>query len=109
RQGRALPLYQIEAGYFLSILSILSDFFLPSPFFFSIFFLPSFFLSIFFSILSDLSIFLSCATAAKLMAANIAATTTATNCFIVIPFSGCIGKTGLGRSPLPITRLLTIG
>src|SRR3954447_7387095 len=93
----------IEAGYFLSILS--ADFF--SDFFFSDFFLLSFlavdFLSIlsvlasdFFSILSILSIFLSCATAAKLMAANTAATRTAKNCFIVIPFSGCIGRPALG-------------
>src|SRR5882672_8873567 len=98
----------MEAGYFLSILSILSDdlddFFLSDDFF-----LPDDFLSDFLSILllsAFLSILpaLSCASAAKLVAANIAATRTATSCFIVIPFSGCVGKTGLWRSPLPITR-----
>src|SRR2546426_6313522 len=68
----------IEAGYFLSILSA---FFLPSPFFFSIFFLSPFF-AIFLS-LAGFSIFLaSCATAlgaAKaeaVTAVNIAATIT---------------------------------
>src|SRR5918912_2613706 len=89
KAGMSLPCLIADAGYFLSIedfLSILSDdFFLPS------FFLPSFFLPSFLSILVVLSDFLSilpalsCASAAKLVAANIAATRTATSCFMSSP------------------------
>src|SRR2546423_12176689 len=95
KAGISLPGLIGYAGYFLSIedfLSILSDdFFLPS------FFLPSFFLPSFLSILVLLSDFfsilppLSCASAAKLVAANIAATRTATSCFMSSP-SLVVGK-----------------
>src|SRR5438270_10450256 len=110
KAGMSLPCLIGYAGYFLSIedfLSILSDdFFLPS------FFLPSFFLPSFLSILVLLSDFfsilppLSCASAAKLVAANIAATRTATSCFMSSP-SLVVGtkKTGLKeRSPSRLTR-----
>src|SRR4051794_23770740 len=79
------PCLRVRVGrYFLA-----SAFFLPS--FLAAFLSPDF-LSDFFSIAEDfLSMpfesFLSCATAAKLVAANSAATRTANSCFIVIPFS----------------------
>src|SRR5258708_27358387 len=84
RQGHALPFFEREAGYFLSILSILSAFFLASPFFF---FSP-FFLSIFFSIFLSSFIGAPVCDAAKadaLTAANIAATITVSS--LLISFS----------------------
>src|SRR5438270_376185 len=97
----------MEASYFLSILSILSDladFFLPS------FFLPSFFLSDFLSILVLSDFFsilppLSCASAAKLVAANIAATRTATSCFMSSLSGGLSNvRPAQRRSPVRLTR-----
>src|SRR2546428_9342563 len=89
----------IEASYFLSILSV---FFLPSPFFFSIFFLSPFF-AIFLSLagFSILSIFLSCATAlcaAKaeaVTAVNISATISGSS--LLISFSWLVFENGWTR------------
>src|SRR5260221_3298277 len=101
RQGHALPFLESEAGYFLSILSILSAFFLPA------FFSP-FFLSIFFSILSP---FLSpapawaAARAEPLTAVNIAATINAKS--LLISFSCLVFEHGLTlflRYPARVTR-----
>src|SRR3954462_9308248 len=107
KAGRSLPCSISPAGYFLSIEDFLSDDFFLSDFFLSDDFFLLSFLSIFVLLSDFFSVLplLSCASAAKLVAANIAATRTATSCFMSSPSLVVVGKTGLKeRSPSPVTR-----
>src|SRR6476619_4852357 len=81
RQGRALPSFELEAGYFLSI--FLSDFFFSALAFFS----PLAFFSILLSPFLSIAPACDAAKAETLTAANIAATINESSLFISLSFS----------------------